>query len=398
MWVTINDRSYITDFFTSFNDTEVDVPPIPADVDRSIDWTLHRPLQAPPQRPDVFAVLEESTFDPRMLAVCTLPPCRLAMFEPDRRTRAHGRLVVHTFGGGTWTAEFALLTGLPHVLFGSAGLYAPYNLAPRVTYTLPKAFEESGYRTIAIYPMSGDFLNARNAYADYGFDAFHDGSQSGLGWESSDADLLRVVREICTEERRTHPGQPLFVFFLTLHQHGPHMTPLATLPAPYDRPLFPGRFVPRELDDWLNLNLGNYLERAHESDAMLAELERFLFEQDDRPVVLLHFGDHLPSFDGAMHALPKNLQGAAGERPGMVTYYMLESNYALRRRFDYPVLDVAFLGSLLLDAAGVPKNAYYQANALLRERCKGRYLDCGDTRLLTSYHDYVFNRLGDLHE
>ena len=81
-----------------------------------------------------------------------------------------------------------------------------------------------------------------------------------------------------------------------------------------------------------------------------------------------------------------------------VTYYMLKSNYAVRGRFDYPVLDIAFLGSLLLDVAGIPKNAFYQANTLLRERCQGRYLDCKDIRTLASYHDYVFTRLGDLHE
>jgi hypothetical protein len=70
----------------------------------------------------------------------------------------------------------------------------------------------------------------------------------------------------------------------------------------------------------------------------------------------------------------------------------------VRQRYDYPVLDISFLGSLVLDVAGVPKNDYYQANTLLRERCKGRYLDCKDTKLVASYHDYIFTRLDDLHE
>lgn len=397
MWVTINDRSFITDFFTSFNDTVIEQPAIPANVDRSVSWKLERPLQAPPARPDVVAVLEESTFDPRMLKVCTLPPCRLRMFEPDRRTRAHGPLSVHTFGGGTWTSEFSMLTGLAHTLFGNAGLYAPYNLAPRVSHTLPKAFRKAGYRAIAIYPMTGDFLNARNAYDYYGFDAFYDGTDYGLGWESRDADLLRVFERIYADERRAHPEQPLFVFMLTLHQHGPHMVPLAELPAPFDRPLFPGRFKPKALDDWLNLNLGNYLERARQSDAMIADLERVLLDAD-RPAVLLHFGDHQPSFDGAINQIPKTVPKEAGPNPHWVTYYMVKTNFPVRRKFDYAALDIAFLGSLLLDVAGVPQDAFFQANTLLRERCKGRYLDCKDARLVTSYHDYVFTRLEDLHE
>lgn len=397
MWITINDQSFLTDFFTSFNDTVIERPRLPDKIDRKTSWKLDRPLLAPPSKPDVVAVLEESTFDPRILKVCTLDVCKRRMFDPDRNTRAHGLLTVHTFGGGTWTSEFAVLTGLAHTLFGPAGLYAPYNLAPLVDHTLPRAFQAAGYRAIAIYPMTGDFLNARNAYDYYGFDAFYDGTEYGLGWESTDADLLEVFERIYADEKRTHPNQPLFVFMLTLHQHGPHMTPLAELPAPYDKPLFPGKFAPKALDDWLNLNLGNYLERLQESDAMLAELEKFLLARE-HPTVLMHFGDHQPSFDGAIHAIPKKVPKEAGPNSNMVTYYSIKSNYPVRRKFDYPVLDIAFLGALVLDVAGVPKDAFYQANTLLRERCKGRYLDCKNMNLVASYHDYVFNRLRDLRE
>ncbi|MBO9662939.1 LTA synthase family protein [Dokdonella sp.] len=397
MWIAINDKSFITDFVTSFNDTVIEQPTIPPDVDRGISWKLDRPLQAPPTPPDVVAVLEESTFDPRLLKPCTLPQCKLRMFEPDKSTRAHGPLSVHTFGGGTWTSEFSLLTGLAHTLFGNAGLYAPYNLAPRVAHTLPKAFKRAGYRAIAVYPMTGDFLNARNAYDYYGFDAFYDGTQYGLGWESHDADLLEVFKRIYQDEKRVHPEQPLFVFMLTLHQHGPHMKPLAELKPPFDKPLFADRFKPKKLDEWLNLNLGNYLERLQESDAMLADLEKFLLGAE-RPAVLMHFGDHQPSFDGAINEIPKVLPKGAGPNAHWITYYMLKSNFAVRRKFDYPVLDIAFLGSLLLDVAGVPKDEFFQANTLLRERCKGRYVDCKDARMVTSYHDYVFTKLKDLQE
>jgi phosphoglycerol transferase MdoB-like AlkP superfamily enzyme len=397
MWITINDRSFLTDFFTSFNDTVITRPEIPLKIDGKISWKLERPLRAPAAKPDVVAILEESTFDPRILKACTLAVCKRKMFDADRNTRARGLLTVHTFGGGTWTSEFAVLTGLAHTLFGAAGLYAPYNLAPRVDHTLPRAFQAAGYRAIAVYPMTGDFLNARNAYDYYGFDAFYDGTQYGLGWESTDADLLKVFERIYADEKRVHPDQPLFVFMLTLHQHGPHMTPLAELPAPYDEPLFPGKFPPKDLDSWLNLNLGNYLERLQQSDAMLADLEKFLLG-GDHPAVLMHFGDHQPSFDGAIHVIPKQVPPEAGPNSSMVTYYSIKSNYPVRRKFDYPVLDIAFLGALVLDVAGVPKDAFYQANTLLRERCKGRYLDCKDTNMVASYHDYVFNTLQDLRE
>jgi phosphoglycerol transferase MdoB-like AlkP superfamily enzyme len=397
MWATITDRSYLTAFLSSFSDTEVRIPPTPPIVDTSIDWKLDAPLKAPQHRPDVVAILEESTFDPRMLNVCTIPQCKLSMFRPDARTRATGPLTVHTFGGGTWTSEFAFETGLADVLFGNAGLYAPYSLAPRVVHTLPRAFKAAGYRVIAVYSHSGEFLNSRNAYANYGFDMFYDGSDLGLGWDSTDQDLFRVLREIYSDETEAHPNQPLFIFTLTLHQHGPHMTPLQELPAPFDRPLFSGKFKPPDLDRWLNLNLGNYLHRAALSSQMLEALESMLWSSG-RETVLMHFGDHQPSFDGAIHAIPKSAPKAAGPNTSRVTYFMLKTSFPMTRMRHYDALDIVYLGSLLLDAAGVPKDAFYQANTLLRERCAGRYLTCRDKRMLVSYHNYLFNTLKDLRD
>ena len=52
----------------------------------------------------------------------------------------------------------------------------------------------------------------------------------------------------------------------------------------------------------------------------------------------------------------------------------------------------------MLDVAGVPKDAFYQANTLLRERCGGRYLDCEDAKMVASYHDHIFRQLDDLRE
>jgi phosphoglycerol transferase MdoB-like AlkP superfamily enzyme len=396
MWATVTDRSYLTAFFTSFSDTEVERPKIAANVDRSISWKLDKSLRAPPRRPDVVAVLEESTFNPMILDVCqNVPECKIGMFKADAHTRAGGPLTVHTFGGGTWTSEFALMTGVADVLFGNAGLYAPYSLSPRIAHTLPDVFKAAGYRVIAIYSHSGEFLNARNAYANYGVDAFYDGSDHGLGWKSTDAELLAYFTEVYNKEVAENADRPLFIFTLTLHQHGPHMTPLEQLPAPFNKPLFPGKFKTPKLDEWLNLNLGNYLARAHESSAMLADLEKLLWGSG-RPSVLMHFGDHQPSFDGAMHSIPKTVPKAAGPNSSRVTYYMLKTSFPMPKMPTYEALDIVFLGAQLLDAAGVPKDAFYQANALLRDRCKGRYLDCKDSKMLTSYHDYIFNTLENL--
>lgn len=412
MWAMMNDRNYIVDFVASFHQTQIVIPAAAVDADKSLSWT-QSPADNPPvcakgaciadakfaspqEHPDIVSILEESTFDPTMLKVCTLPVCKRRMFAADGRTRAHGFATMHVWGGGTWTSEFALLTGLNHLSFGEAGLYAPYNLAPRVAYTLPRVLHAAGYRVIAIYPMTGDFINARNAYKDYGFDKFYDGQDYGLSWDSPDSDLVQVFDRIYAQEKKTIGKQPLFVMMLTLRQHGPHMTPLQTFPPPFNKPLFPGHWKPKDLDDWLNLNLGNYLYRLEGSDTAITHIEKTLLDSG-RPAVLFHFGDHQPSFDGAIRELKKIVPTSVPDA-NFITYYMLKSNFKPARTYRYPALDLSFAGALILDVAGVPKGAFFQANALMRARCDGRLLDCPNKPLLDSYDNYVFDTLHAVHD
>src|SRR5262249_1242725 len=144
---------------------------------------------------------------------------------------------------------------------------------------------------------------------------------------------------------------------LTLRQHGPHMTPLKRLPAPYNQPLFPGKFTPKALDDWLNLNLTNYLQRLAGSDLAITHLEKKLLD-GERPALLFHFGDHQPSFDGAIRKLDKQVPKAISDS-NFATYYMLKTNFRPTRKYDYPVLDLSFAAGLVLDVAGVKKDAFF---------------------------------------
>jgi phosphoglycerol transferase MdoB-like AlkP superfamily enzyme len=397
MWLAMKDRSFVSDFIVSIRNAHVYEPPFHlADATRD-DWhDLGPAAPGASRKPDIVAVLEESTFDPRMLTACKSKLCDARMFHADANTIAHGWMNVHTWGGGTWTSEFAFLAGLPHTLFGPAGIYAPFNLAPRIRYTLPRLLDADGYRTVGVYPTDGDFMNGRDAYADYGFDAFYGGRELKLGWGTTDAAVFKAFEHVFAIEKARAHGGPVFVFVLTLHQHGPHMTPLQRLPAPYDHPLFPGKLAPgnKPLDHWLNLNLANYLQRLSMSDAAMAQLQAFL-RHDNRPVLLLHFGDHQPSFDGAINALAKTVPPQVPD-PQYVTYYMLKGFNLPIRRENYPVLDIAYLGSLLLDAANLPRNPFFVANTLLRDRCKGHDLDCGNAALRNSYRAYIFGSLHDL--
>ena len=377
-------RDPLTTFLRSLTRMRVSTPRHDAGA-AAYDWGTAADSAAGTRRPDIVAVLEESTLDPRQWSACTSPRCHFAMFDADADTRAHGLLKVHTYGGGTWTSEFAFLAGLPHTLFGPAGVYAPYNLAPRMRESLPRQLKALGYRTIAVYPMPRTFVRAADAYAEYGFDEFHDARELGIEWESTDLDVIEHVKAI---HRRAvdEDTRPLFLMVLTMRQHGPHDKPLDALPPPWNEPPAP------TLGERINRNLGTYLYRMHQSDLALTELRRYLFAAD-RPVALAHFGDHHPSFDGLEGTLPTTLPADLAGEAQALTYYRIDSNFGGATLQAPQPLDLAFLGGLLLDVAGLPKGAYFEANARLRERCAGRFADCPQDDVLASFEAYVFGTL-----
>lgn len=380
------ERDPLTTFVRSLARMRVDTPSHDGDAG-AYDWGSARVATEPTRPPDIVAVLEESTLDPGQWSACTSPRCTFDMFGADAATRARGLLKVHTYGGGTWTSEFAFFAGVPHTLFGPAGIYAPYNLAPRLRESLPRQLKALGYRTIAIYPMPRDFVRAAGAYADYGFDEFHDAQELGIQWESTDVDLVERVEAIHRSARQ-EDARPLFLMVLTMRQHGPHDKPLAGLPPPWNEPPAP------TLDERANRNLGTYLYRMHQSDQALAELRRYLFAAG-RPAILVHFGDHHPAFDGIEAGLATTIPADLSGEASSLTYYRIDSNVAgesIHQKEPEP-LDLAFLGGLLLDVAGLPKGAYFEANARLRARCGGRFDDCPEASAFASYLAYAFGTL-----
>jgi phosphoglycerol transferase MdoB-like AlkP superfamily enzyme len=386
-WEAMGTGSPLTSFVLSLHRMRLTMPVVDPSAADQYEWIApFTPTKIERARlPDIVVVLEESTFDPRTLTVCTIDPCNAPMFDDAPSVRAHGPLRVHTFGGGTWTSEFALFSGLPHKLFGSGGFYAPYNLAPRLNVSLPRALKTQGYRNIAVYPMPATFVNASRAYSFYGFDSFHDANEMNLLWESTDQELEQNFEKIYAEERAKSDA-PLFFMLLTMRQHGPHNDAFEKLRPPFDHPLFP------TLDASLSLNLSNYLARMRDSDIALAHLQQMLFANG--PAILVSFGDHHPAFDGMESAMARTPAGSAFDDPQSITYYSLRSNMApTSGQHDFPVMDLAFLGGMILETAGVPKGAYFDANALMRERCNGHFLDCPDKRLLDSYLAFVFDRL-----
>ena len=390
VWEKLSDDAQLTNFFINFDDAKVHLPAMASDAAAEQQWgstAAGEPGTTHPPYPDIVQVLEESTFDPSIYTACSAPECSsVGMFQADGRTRGTGMLRTHTFGGGTWVSEFATLTGMPQDIFGPGGMYAPYVLAPHVRDALAMQLRRLGYLTIAIYPTEGSFINGRNAYKSYGFDHLYDVNELGLDeWEETDKQMFDAAKRVYDKVKK--PGQPVFVMILTINQHGPHNDlPLDKLPPPFNGGQLQGLSAAAEI------NFSAYLSRLHDSDQAMRGLEHDFLDRE-QPTVLVHFGDHQPSFEGMIRGMSRTLPPALQPYRDYLTYYMLKSNFAGAPLPTYPMLDIAFLPSMVLQAAGLPKDPYFSALTVLRTRCNGLYDDCTVPGLVDSYHAWTFGRL-----
>ncbi|MBC7983524.1 MAG: sulfatase-like hydrolase/transferase [Candidatus Obscuribacterales bacterium] len=341
--------------------------------------------------PDIMLVLEESTFDTTLIKLCPVGLCDNAMMYPPPRAvrNQQGPLLVHTTGGGTWLAEFAIMSGFDWRAFGRGGAYAPVSLAPRLQTTLPKHLRSLGYRTIAIYPTDGNFLSAQSAYDDYGFDEFYDRRALGLPDEWTDTRDRMVFDKTLALVHQKIDSRPIFVFVLTIRNHGPHGKPLEKLPSQF-------RPVAKQMSE----RMADYLARLRESSQDYVALAD-VWLAAPRPRVIGWFGDHQPE---AAWEFTENLTrldtkriaaNVARSQTQYLTYYQFTGNFGIENTVTtHDALDLSYLGGELLAFAGLPLDAGTQAGQTVSHACHGLMFDCADRALISDYLSY---RVYDLH-
>lgn len=343
-------------------------------------------LQAPP--PDIFAILNESQFDPRQLAACAgREDCRMSLYDEHRLGARRGPLKVHTHGWGTWNAEFTLMTGVPYFWFGETGFYSAYTTAPRIRMALARHLSSLGYRTIGIYPTQKGMLNAAQAYRQYGIQEFFGAEDLGLSLNWCRIPD-RLMYEKLLERYRAARGddtRPIFMVMLTVFNHGPHgegcMDP--GLEGVLGKDASPQ-----------SVKLEDFLQRSRAAEIASANFREAVLSQPRR-VLLLFAGDHQPSFEGLASGFPRHMHRPmpAGE-PLFFTDYQFFANYETPASAgtgrDRREMDISFLASSLLELAMLPLGPLFESNLKLRELCDGR-LDSCPSEIVESYRAHLMH-------
>jgi hypothetical protein len=108
-----------------------------------------------------------------------------------------------------------------------------------------------------------------------------------------------------------------------------------------------------------------------------------------RDVLFTYFGDHQPNLE-----VEVPLSRALDEPRYLTRFTIKGPGAATERAGPEQVLDINFLGSLLLEHAGIAGDELFAASAAMRRLCGGTMRGCPDGNLVQSYRAYVYRDLG----
>ena len=323
--------------------------------------------QASSRQPNIVVVLSESLFDPRRLNVTIEPTVLTGLDALATQADFHGTLGVHSIGGGTVQAEYSFLTGIPTSIIGQGGQWPFSSLVTKSSWSLAKHLKSIGYRTVAVYPTSGSLFNASRAYRLLGFDEFIDVRQFdpeedfGTRYVTDAAIARKVVESVGGGD------QPVFVMALTMETHGPWSFSES---AGERRPRIEGN-----LSDGNRDTLEDYVHRLRSVEGLATTIHEYLDAQD-RPFVFSLFGDHLPAMFEVFDEVGFQDDLIEWIDPLYQTPYFVIGNTETIAEPRERHVDVSFLGSLVLDAAGVNSGEYFRMSSAYREFCGGSFTSC----------------------
>ena len=218
---------------------------------------------------------------------CSGNPNRI--FDALKMGNPSGTLTVPVVGAGTVNTEFEVLTGMSLDYFGTGEI--PYNtvLQTQTCESLPYNLRELGYSSHALHNNIASFYDRNIVFSNLGFDTFTSlENMSGveynaLGWADDSVLTGNIIKSMESTEGAD------FVFAVGVQPHGKYPT------ERLDGVDYQMRVSGVE-DEELAWGYDYYVNELRQTDVFIGELVAAAAAYDE-PVLLVFYGDHLPSLD-----------------------------------------------------------------------------------------------------
>lgn len=334
--------------------------------------------ETPAKPPHIVLIHQESVVPPIYFPQLQYDRSLDALFHSDDG-RMH-KLRVETYGGASWLTEFSILAGVSTYSFGGMRSFVQLLMAGKVHDTVPQVLARCGYRNVVFYPMLRNFVSNDRFYAAIGLPEIFDLKDQGAK-TVNERDRFYYANALAEMERHVaRSDKPLFTFIQTMSTHWPyHVTyqPEEDVPGG-------GPGTHPEMHEYLR-RLG-LAKRDYEF--LKSELARRF---PGEPILVLRYGDHQPvstrtllGFDESLEAEDVVLEA---DSVGFLTFFAVEGiNYKPPDLQPLDVIDVPYLGTILLQAARLPLSDAYQERLRLMSLCDGRYYSCSRRGEILRFH------------
>jgi phosphoglycerol transferase MdoB-like AlkP superfamily enzyme len=289
-------------------------------------------------------------------------------------------LRVETYGGASWLTEFSLLAGVSTHSFGGMRQFVQTFTQNKLKDTLPQALQRCGYRNVVFYPMMRNFVSNDRFYTSIGLKEIFDMTSQGAK-SAQERDRFYYENAMAEMERHFKSSRkPLFAYIQTMMAHWP-----------YDHAFMPEVAVEGG-GPGTNPEMHEYLRRLSmakiDFDSLMQDLRR-RFPRER--FLIVHYGDHHPMATRTLLGFDSNTEAEDvtlhPESLGFVTYYAVRGiNYRVPALPQFDTLDVPYLGTLLLDWAGLPLSDSHRDRKRLMWLCKGRYYGCKQREEILIFH------------
>ncbi len=301
--------------------------------------------------PTIIAIMDESFADFRVLGdhFNTNEPV-MPFFDSLRENTIRGYALSSVYGGGTANSEYEFLTGNT-LGFLPQGCVAYQQYVRGETHSIVSELKDRGYACVAMHPYLESGWMRNTVWPRLGFDETYfvdDFPRRNLvrGFVS-DQGMFEKVTQVY-EQR--DPSRPLFLFGVTMQNHGGYRY------TGYDfkteirlrgyRQLYP--------------TAEQYLTLAHKTDSALETLIAYFSGVDD-DVVIVFFGDHLPSLPKEFY---EEIHGGTFDTldEQLLQYeipFFVWANYDIDAR-ETPLTSINYLTNYVYEAAGLEPPVYTQ--------------------------------------
>lgn len=320
--------------------------------------------------PTVIAIMNESWWNTDYISGShiTLSSDPMSPYKELSQTCSSGYLSSNIFGGGTICSECEFLTGINTRYFLTDAGGISDELQKRKVPSLVDYFHTLDYETIAIHPYYKEFYGRDKIYSNFGFDKMvfepdMDYTDTYSRYISDDSLVKQIIKEY-----EDSTAKKKFIFSVSVASHMPYLDYENETDKNYNYPISVN-VTDISLEETESRNLTTAINGIYLSNLAFAKLVSY-FEKSDEPVILLMYGDHIPSFrEKSLEAIGLNGYDYSTLKQQYSVPVLMWSN-CNEYKINFSGENINYLPQMLIEYANLPETKMSQILAYERSILK----------------------------